>query len=346
MNNKPRRSSRVTIKDIARVSGVSYSTVSRVLNNKDHVKPEKREQVMAAVNRLQYVVNPQARSLAGGRSNVIGLLVPELGNGYIGEVIRGIDDALTASGYDLMLYTTHRHAAKEATYLRTLVRGLTDGLLLLVPTDPLAYLETLRQEQFPYVVIDHQGFDDFSPTVIGKNYQAALDATTYLIELGHRRIGFIMGQRHLNSAIDRFKGYRDALQAHGIPADPELVVDGEFLQGVSYVAADQLLSLPNRPTAIFASNDLCAFGAMDAARNHGLSIPNDISILGFDDIPQAASVRPALTTVRQPLMEMGRIATRMLLDYIENPQQERERIFLDTELVIRDSCAPLHGDRV
>lgn len=341
MSNKPRRTSHVTIKDIARVSGVSYSTVSRVLNNKDHVRPEKREQVLAAVSRLQYVVNPQARSLAGGRSNVIGLLVPELGNGYIGEVIRGIDDALASSGYDLMLYTTHRHADKEATYLRTLAHGLTDGLLLLVPSDPRAYLETLRQEQFPYVVIDHQGFDDFSPTVIAKNYQAALDATAYLIGLGHRRIGFIMGQRHLNSASERYKGYRDALQAHGIAFDPDLVVDGEFLQGVSYVVADQLLSLPDRPTAIFAANDLCAFGAMDAARNHGLSIPHDVSILGFDDIPQSASVRPALTTVRQPLAEMGRIATRMLLDYIETPQQPRERIFLDTELVIRDSCAPL-----
>jgi LacI family transcriptional regulator len=339
--NKSRRSSHVTIKDIARVSGVSYSTVSRVLNNKDHVKPEKREQVLAAVARLQYVVNPQARSLAGGRSNVIGLLVPELGNGYIGEVVRGIDDGLSSSGYDMMLYTTHRHADKEATYLKTLVRGLTDGLLLLVPSDPRGYLDTLRQEQFPYVVIDHQGFDDFSPTVIAKNYQAALSATTYLIDLGHRRIGFIMGQRHLNSANERFKGYRDALQAHGIAFEPELVVDGEFLQSVSYAAADQLLARADRPTAIFASNDLCAFGAMDAARNRGLSIPNDISILGFDDIPQAASVRPALTTVRQPLMEMGRIATRMLLDYIANPQLPRERIFLETELVIRDSCAPL-----
>ncbi len=346
MGNKPRRSSHVTIKDIARVSGVSYSTVSRVLNNKDHVRPEKREQVLAAVARLQYVVNPQARSLAGGRSNVIGLLVPELGNGYIGEVIRGIDDALASSGYDLMLYTTHRHADKEAIYLKTLTRGLTDGLLLLVPSDPRSYLEALRQEQFPYVVIDHQGFDDFSPTVIAKNYQAALNAIAYLIGLGHRRIGFIMGQRHLTSAVERFKGYRDALQAQGIPFDPDLVVDGEFLQGESYVVADQLLSLPNRPTAIFASNDLSAFGAMDAARNRGLSIPRDVSILGFDDIPQSASVRPALTTVRQPLMDMGQIATRMLLEYIENPLQPRERIFLDTELVIRDSCAPLHAEQI
>jgi len=339
MQDRDRRASRVTIKDIAREAGVSYSTVSRVLNNKEYVRLEKRQQVLEAVARLHYVANPQARSLAGGRSRVIGLLVPDLGNGYIGEVVRGIDDELAAAEYDLMLYTTHRQKTRESTFVFNLTRGMTDGLLLLLPLNPQAYLETLHQERFPYVVIDHQGFDDFSPTVIARNYQAAFDATTWLIRLGHRRIGYVHGRPDLSSAIERLRGYRDALEAHGIPFEQELVAEGEFLQGPGYVAANRLLDLPQLPTAIFAGNDLSAFGVMDAARNRGLSIPGDISVMGFDDIPQAASVRPALTTVRQPLAEMGRIAVRMLLDYVKDPTRECERVELDTQLIVRESCA-------
>lgn len=342
MHDRDRRASRVTIKDIAREAGVSYSTVSRVLNNKEYVRLEKRAQVLQAAERLHYVANPQARSLAGGRSRVIGLLVPDLGNAYIGEVVRGIDDELAAIDYDLMLYTTHRQKTRESTFVFNLTHGMTDGLLLLLPLNPEAYLETLHEERFPYVVIDHQGFDAFSPTVIAKNYQAAFGAMTYLIRLGHRRIGFVHGRPDLNSAIERLRGYRDALEAHGIPFESELVVEGEFLQGPSYLAANRLLDLPQRPTAIFASNDLSAFGVMDAARNRGLSIPGDISVLGFDDIPQAESVRPALTTVRQPLAEMGQIAVRMLLDYVEDPARECKRVELETELIVRESCASPH----
>lgn len=339
MAHKNKRPARVTIKDIAREAGVSYSTVSRVLNDYEHIRPDKRERVWNAVHRLGYVANPQARSLAGGRSHVVGLVVPELGNEYIGEVVRGIDETLAQAEYELMLFTTHRRETKESAFVRNLIDGMTDGVLLLVPTEPQAYVEMLHDAQFPYVVIDHQGFDEFSPTVMSHNCGPAFEATRYLINLGHRRIGFIRGLSYLNSAIERLKGYRLALEAHGLPYDPDLVVDGEFLQGPAYTATHCLLDLPEPPTAIFASNDLSAFGAMDAVRARGLSIPHDISIMGFDDIPQAASVRPALSTVRQPLVEMGRKATRMLLAYIENPQQKRERIELETELVIRDSCA-------
>ena len=338
MNGK--RPARVTIKDIAHEAGVSYSTVSRVLNHYEHVDPVKRQRVWSAVTRLGYVVNQQARSLAGGHTRIIGLLVPELGNPYIGEVIRGVDEALASAQYDLLLYTTHRQKTRESTFVKALTYGMAEGLLLLVPTEPQAYVESLCQEEFPYVVIDHQGFDDYSPTVIGKNYEAAVDATRYLIELGHRRIGFIHGLRHLGSAIERFRGYRETLETYDIPFAPELVVDGDFLQWPGYLATKQLLELADPPTAIFASNDLSAFGAMDAVRERGLTIPGSISILGFDDIPQAASVRPGLTTVRQPLAEMGQIAVRMLLSYIENPHHPRERIEVNTPLVIRDSCAP------
>lgn len=331
-----------TIVDVAREANVSYSTVSRVLNNYPHIRPDKRERVLEAAKRLGYVANPMARGLAGGQAQVVGVLVPDLLTEYIAHILLGIDEELATHQYDLMLYTTHHRRTKESQYIRTLAQGLINGLLLILPLDPGAYLDTLRRSQFPYVVLDHQGFDDFSPTVTAANHQGAYDATKYLIDLGHRRIGFIAGKENTSSAAERLEGYRAALQAHGLPFDPALVQPGEFDQPGGFHAAQKLLALPRRPTAIFAANDASAFGAMDAVHSHGLSVPADISIIGFDDIRQSAYRYPPLTTVRQPLSEMGRIATRLLLARIDNPTRPLERIVMTTELIVRASCAPPH----
>jgi LacI family transcriptional regulator len=328
----------VTIVDVARESNVSYTTVSRVINNKDNVRPETRERVLMAMTRLGYVVDQRARSLAGGRSQVIGLLVHDLGTSYIGEIIRGIDAELAPAQYDLILYTTHRRKTKESAYVVTLTRGLADGLLLVLPRDPGSYLETLRQYRFPHVLIDHRGVDEETPAVAAANRQGAYSATEYLVELGHRRIGFITGAMDQMCAQDRLEGYRAALMDHGVDFNPELVREGNFFQSLGYVGASALLELPHPPTAIFASNDVSALGAMEAVREHGLRIPDDVSVVGFDDIPQAAHVHPPLTTVRQPLEEMGRAATRMLLERINDPQRPIERVELPTELVLRQSC--------
>ena len=332
--------SNVTIVDVAREAGVSYTTVSRVLNNKENVKPETRERVLAAMTRLGYVVDQRARSLAGGRSQVIGLLVHDVGTSYIGEIIRGIDAELASAQYDLLLYTTHRRKTKESAYVTMLTRGMADGLLLVLPRDPGAYLETLRDHRFPHVLIDHRGVDEDTPAVAASNKEGAVSATVHLIELGHRRIGFVTGAMDQICAHDRLEGYKMALAEHGIPFDPDLVYEGDFFQPLGYEAAAALLELPDRPTAIFASNDVSAFGVMEAVRDHSLRIPEDVSVVGFDDIPQAAHVHPALTTVRQPLEEMGRVSTRMLLEYIANPERATERVQLPTELVVRKSCKP------
>lgn len=329
-----------TIKDVARAAGVSYSTVSRVVNNHPHVRPDKRARVLEAMARLGYVANLQARSLVGGRTGVIGLLIQEFGNEYNGQVVFGIDEALYAAQYQLMLHTTHRHASQEPQVVQALTRGLTDGLLLLVPLEPGKYLTELHQRRFPYVVIDHQGFDEYSPTVGAANWDGAYSAMRYLIELGHRRIGFLAGVPVLSGAKDRFAAYRAALADYGLPFDEALVAPGEFSQPVSYRSAARLLDLPEPPTAIFAANDLSAMGVYDAVRDRGLSIPQDISVIGFDDIPQAARLHPPLTTVRQPLVEMGRTAVRILLDIINAPDRPLERVVLDTALIIRESCQP------
>ncbi len=328
----------VTIVDVAREAGVSYSTVSRVLNGYEFVKDETRQRVLEAAERLGYVANQQARSLAGGKTHVIGLLVPGLDNGYVGEVARGVDEEIARAEYEMVLYTTHRNEGKERSYAVKLAKGLSDGLLLVVPLVTSEYLEALREQQFPYVLIDQTDPANQSSIVDSTNWQGAYDAIRYLIELGHARIGFITGLMTLTSGVDRLEGYKAALRENQIDYDPALVIPGDFTQSGGHYAAKRLLDLRQRPTAIFASNDLSAFGAMEAIRDRGLDIPGDISIIGFDDMPQASLVYPRLTTVRQPLDQMGRVAVRMLIDEIEHPRHMPRRVTLSTSLVIRESC--------
>jgi LacI family transcriptional regulator len=330
----------ITIFDVAEEAGVSYATVSRVVNNKDHVSIEKRERVLRAMAELGYVANTQARRLAGGSSQVVGLLVDYRSSSYMGEIIRGIDIALDAHHYDLMLYTTHRQKTKESAYVTKITRHLADGLLLILPRNVNAYVDTLRQRHFPYVLIDYLSERQNIPSVTTTNFQGAYDAVSYLLSLGHQRIGFITGTMSLGCAQERLAGYKTALQDHAIVVDQQLISEGDFLQKQGYTCTQELLNLEQPPTAIFASNDVMAFGAMEAARERGYRLPDDLSIIGFDDIPQTTHVHPHLTTVRQPLEEMGRSAALLLLQYIVQPDAPIERIELPTELIIRQSCAP------
>jgi LacI family transcriptional regulator len=329
----------ITIYDVAREAGVSYSTVSRVINNKG-VSADKRERVLRAMAELGYVANLQARSLAGGKSHIIGLLVHSLSIEYFDEIAHGVDDELEAISYDLMLYTTHRRKGRESAYVAKVTRNLVDGLLLVLPRNAEAYLQALSHRRFPHVLVDHQGLGFDVPSVGATNRQGGYDGTSYLIKLGHRRIGFITGDMALGCARDRLAGYQEALSDAGLPADPTLICEGNFLQPQAFSCANELLNLAEPPTAIFASNDVSAFGVMEAVRNRGLRIPDDISILGFDDISQAAQVHPSLTTVRQPLAEMGRAAARLLFTYINQPDAAIKQIVLPTELIIRQSCQP------
>lgn len=336
----------VTIIDVAEEAGVSYATVSRVVNNKSYIKPETRAKVLHAMTRLGYQANLHARSLAGGPSNVIGLLVVDLTTQYVGEIIRGIDEVLTAKQYELMLYTTHRRKRKESAYANMMARGLTDGLLILLPRDPEAYLRSLREREFPYVLIDQFGIDDADLTVTATNLDGGYEATRHLIGLGHRRIGIITGWMDMVSARDRLSGYRAALADHQIPFEESLVFEGDFTQLAGYHGTNHLLDLAEPPTAIFASSDLTALGVMDAVRGRNLQIPADLSLVGFDDVPLSSVLVPKLTTVRQPLADMGQRATQMLLDLIQKPEEKQASLVLPTSLVIRESTAPLHQKTV
>lgn len=338
-NSSKNRRNNVTAMDVARASGFSLATVSRVLNGYEFVKESTRTRVMEAVEQLGYVANWQARSLASGSSHLIGLLVPNLDLGYVGTIVQAIDRELESNHYDLILYTSHRRPDRESFYVNAIANGMTEGLLLVAPQGPATYLDTLRKQNYPYILIDQVDSTKNGNYVEASNWQGAYEATTYLINLGHKQIAFIMGALTVRSAIDRLEGYKAALTEHNIPICDELIITGNYQQETGYESTKKLLQMVDPlPTAIFASNDLSAFGAMDAARECGLQIPDDISIIGFDDIPQADLVYPKLTTVRQPLDEMGQVAVKLLLERIENPDHPPQSVRLPTQFVIRDSC--------
>src|SRR5688572_29756853 len=241
--NKIRHVSGTTIKDIAREAGVSYSTVSRVVNNFEYIKPETRERVLTAMTRLGYVANQQARSLVGGRSQVVGLLIHAFDSPYIGLIIEGIDEAVAEAQYDLMLYTTHRRKSRELTFVASLTRGLADGLLLVLPRDTEAYLDTLGRQGFPFVLVDYKAQSSEIPAVSATNFEGAYEAMMYLIDLGHQRIGFVTGDMETGSAKERLRGYQEAVSDRGILLDPTLVYEGDFFQLSGLQGANQLLSL-------------------------------------------------------------------------------------------------------
>jgi len=332
----------VTIFDVANEAGVSFSTVSRVISDDPRIRTVTKQKVREVMDRLGYVANYHARRLAGAGSFIVGVMVPDFGGGnaYLGQILQGIDAELNLAGYDMALYTAHRQEGKETGYVSQVMGGLADGLLMILPLYLESYLPALVRRRFPFALIDRQSRDGSFPSVASSNWQGAFQATEYLIRLGHRRIGFIGGWRDMDSAAQRLEGYRAALSAHHLAFDPQLFFEGTYQQMDGSNGADHLLSLNPPPTAIFAANDMMAFGVMDAAHSRGLRVPEDLSVLGFDDVPHSRFVRPALTTVRQPLEQMGRMGTQFLLELMKDPTGPYRNIELPTELVIRDSCAP------
>jgi LacI family transcriptional regulator len=341
----PRRGRRPTIFDVARLSGVSYSTVSRVVTGHANVKPATRERVQAAMAELGYVAHVTARSLARGRTQAIGLLAQEIDNPFFSMVIRGVDQEVSGADYDLLLGTTHSRRGKEAEYVARLAHGMVDGLLIVLPTGLPEYVAQLRAERYPFVLIDHDSEAPGCTVVNAANRAGTREGIAYLIGLGHRRIGFITGRPDVGATQQRLAGYRDALAEAGLGIDERLIVPGDFMEPRGNVAATELLLLPRPPTAIFASSDAAAFGVLAAAREAGLRVPEELSVLGFDDIVEAASVGVGLSggvglsTVRQPLREMGRVAVQRLMSLLADRGRPATRVVMKTELVVRGTTA-------
>ena len=330
----------VTIQEVAKKSGVSVSTVSRVLNGKTDVAIDTKERILGVIAELGYTTNLAARSMRSLKNNLIGLVVPDIGSPYSLEVMKGIDRAIAASEFDLLLYTTggvHKAgtAEREHHYVSLLNNSLTDGVLL------AASSASGFATNGPLVAVDpHVAAPDY-PSVQGTNYQGALDAMSYLLALGHQRIAFIKGRPEISSATRRFQGYKDALEKAGIPFNHELCIEGDFSSETAYTGTQELLSLPQPPSAIFASNDQAALGVFEAARTMDVRIPEDLSVIGFDNISEAEYV--GLTTVDQCLSEMGYLATLLLIDLIHGKTLDANVYKVPSKIIKRNSCQPLKG---
>jgi LacI family transcriptional regulator len=337
---------RATIRGVASAAGVSIATVSRVLNGRPDVAPNTRDAVLRAVREQGFSTNRNARALSGGRTGLIGVTLPLVEAAYFGVILSGASEALYEQDMRVVLCPTLHQHDREVTLLDRLMRGTTDGAVLMLPEESSAELKALQRD-FPFVVVDPRvALDEGIPVVSAAHAAGARAATEHLLSLGHRRIGAITGPPDWIACTERINGYHGALAAAGVLPDPVLVAVSDFRNGpITAAAAAKLLDLPDPPTAIFAFNDNVAIGVMRAARDRGLRVPEDLSVVGFDDSEQAEIVSPTLTTVRQPLAEMGRMAVSLLLRLLENQRVDAMRIQLATKLVVRESTAPLHVPR-
>jgi LacI family transcriptional regulator len=282
------------------------------------------------------------------RSNcLIDVLVPGLDSLYSVEIVRGVESVLERTETRMALSITHDSFQLEQLWLSKVLNGAaTDGAILVLAHGQQQYFATLRRHKIPFVVVDQRGeLGPDIPSVGATNWFGGRTGTEHLIALGHRRIAVISGPTILRCSTDRVAGYRAALEDAGIPIEPTFIRSGAFIQQAGYEQACALLDLPEPPTAIFAGNDVQAMGVYSALRSRGLRVPHDVSVVGFDDVAIASIATPALTTVRQPLFEMGRVATTMLLRLISEEPLDSMRVELTTTLTVRDSCAPLHSTK-
>lgn len=329
---------RVTITDVAEAAGVSVATVSKVINSRYGVAAATSKRVQEVIDDLGYESSLVARSLRSHRTNVIGILVAEF-EPFSTEILKGTSRAISDTGYELLAYSGGGRAGTpagwERRYLSRLSGTLIDGAILVTPT----VVDT--GGQVPVVAIDPHAGPAHMPTVDSDNEHGAQLATEHLLRLGHRRIGFLGGRPDLESSRLREAGYRRALAAAGVDVDPTLLRVADYRQEGAAEPARELLSLPERPTAVFAANDLSAIGTLDVALELGLSVPGDLSVVGFDNVPESALTTPPLTTVSQPMQRMGSEAVTLLIQLMSGAEPSRTHVRLPVELVERGSTRSL-----
>jgi len=325
----------VTIQDVAKKAKVSVSTVSRVLNGRVDVASNTQERILSVIENLGYTTNLAARSMRSHKKNLVGLIMPDIAYPFAIEVMKGVNRAIAESEFDLLVYTTgdvrkSGRASHEQKYVSLLTNSISDGVIIVAPVAGEFSMDA------PIVSIDPLASNPNYPAVHATNYQGALDAMGYLMGLGHKRIGFISGRAELESSNRRLMGYRAALEAAGIPIDENLIASGDYTTETGVSGARELLALENPPTAIFASNDQMAMGVFQLAEELGIRIPEDLSVIGFDNITESKYM--GLTTVDQFISEMGYVATQMLIKIINGVPLEDQTYKMQTRLVMRNSC--------
>jgi LacI family transcriptional regulator len=332
---------RLSIRQVADLAGVSPATVSRVLNGHADVSQKAREAVLRVVRQHGYSTNRAAREPSTGRVGLVGVTTPGIHHSYFAVIVDGASDALFEEDMRMVLCPTRKGLDLEVSLLERLMHGITDGALLIMPDESIGELAALQEQAYRFVIIEPQGkLHDRVPTVSAAHSSGASEGVKHLLSLGHRRIAAITGPRGWIVTEQRLRGYRGALAEAGVMPDPELEVESDFQAEGGTTAALVVLDRPDPPTAVFAFNDLIAIGVMRAARLRGVRVPEELSIVGFDDTFEASIVTPALTTVRQPLAEMGRMAVNLLVRQLQNQRIEALQVQLETKLVVRESTAP------
>ncbi|MEU2308575.1 LacI family DNA-binding transcriptional regulator [Streptomyces misionensis] len=340
---KPAEAQTATLAEIAREAGVSAPTVSKVLNGRADVAPSTRTRVEELLRTHGY----RRRRAEASRSPLIDLVFHELESAWAMEVIRGVENVAQSAGLSVVLSESAGRLTPGRSWADQVAARRPHGVVLVLSELDAGQQALLTSRSIPFVVVDPAGDPGPDvPSIGATNWQGGLAATRHLIELGHTRIGAISGPTRMMCSRARIDGYRAAMETAGLPVDPSLVLDGDFHHEAGYRLGLELLRRPDRPTAIFAGNDLQALGLYEAARELGLRIPEDLSVVGFDDLPVARWVGPPLTTVRQPLTEMAEAAARLVLE-LGSAQEERAatRLELATSLVVRSSTAPVRPAR-
>jgi LacI family transcriptional regulator len=340
----PGTESKPTIRDIARVAGVSIATVSRVLNDRPDVAPETRKAVLDVVRERGYSIDRGARAAARDRTGLIAVTLPIINAVYFSFLLSGLTEALYEQDMRAVICPTQHEHDREVSLLERLMHGTTDGAILILPFESSDELDALKRAGHRFVVLDpREPLDEGIASVSASNAAGARAATQHLLDLGHRRIAAITGPAGWMATEDRLTGYHAALAGASVLPDRALEVTSDFEIGGGRAAAAWLFALPEPPTAIYAFNDNLAIGAMQAAAERGIRVPEDVSVVGFDDTEQAQIATPALTTVRQPLAEMGRMAVSLLSRLLDGQRVDALRVELSTKLVVRGSTGPAPG---
>ena len=331
-----------TIKDVARQAGVSTMTVSRVINNTGYIRSETRERVELAISDLGYLPNALARSLRFKQTKTIALVLTDITNPFFTTVARGVEDAAGAQGFSVLFCNTDESESAEGEYLSILLQKQVDGVLLVPTSNESRAIPLLRERGVPVVTLDRRVSDPSVDAVRGDSERGAYDLVRHLIDLGHTRIAVLTSAHSVSTVTDRVAGYRRALSERGLAIDPRLICcSDDFSTEGGYRATQRLLALQPRPTAIFGTTNFIAFGAFRAMRQAGLQVPEQISLVTFDDLPDSWLMLPFLTTVNQPAYAIGQQATELLFDRLEGRGSLAARtIILPGELIVRRSSAP------
>lgn len=333
---------KLTLEEIGRLAGVSRSTVSRVINNKPGVKSVVREQVLKVVAETGYIPNPAARSLAANRTGLLGLVIPRsvatfFGDPYFSKLVQGISQSCYTQNYMLTLFLLYSKEDEQMLLPHLIQNSFVDGLIVQATTDSDPVIPHLKKSSIPFIVLGSMNNMDNSLNFIDvDNQKGGYLATEHLIKLGNQRVAHIAGNCDNRPALDRLSGYQKALADYGIQYDPGLVQEGFFTEDGGYKAAKILLQ--GKPDAIFAASDTMAAGALRASRELDITIPHDLALVGFDDLPPALNTDPPLSTIHQPIRQFGANAVNMLIDIITNRKELPHQAVYNTHLVIRGTC--------